>query len=348
MGLADGHRLHLAASVVGDGRGMGRAASQLTEIHAPVADSMRRVVEIIDDELHSELPFVNELCGIVRGYRGKMLRPVMLLLTGKALGRLSPEHETLAAVVEMVHMATLVHDDVLDEADVRRRAPTVNAMSSNETAVMLGDYLISHAYHLCSSVESQEASRLVAHATNVVCEGELMQIDSRGRFDLTEAEYIEIVRRKTAALTGVACALGARWSGASPEDVDAMLGFGESAGIAFQIVDDVLDIVGNEDRMGKTLGRDLDLQKPTLPVIHGLASAPDDVRAMLADGDAPPSDVARADVAAVLRECGSVAYALDVAGSYVTRALHALDRLPDSDARSALLAMAEFIMQRDV
>ena len=177
----------------------------LQELYAPVRSELAATTRIFDDELVGEFPFVNEFCAAVRSYRGKMLRPALLLLSGKAAGCLRRQHPTLAAVVEMVHMATLVHDDVLDEADLRRQEPTVAAVSGNVSAVLLGDYLISHAFHLCSGLESQYACRRVGATTNVVCEGELLQNRHRGDLELTEDVYFSIIRRKTGALTAVAC-----------------------------------------------------------------------------------------------------------------------------------------------
>ena len=145
----------------------------------------------------------------VSRFRGKMLRPCLVLLSGKACGKLQPSHTVIATVVEMVHMATLVHDDVLDDAELRRKGATINHLRGNEAAVLLGDYLISHSYHLCSSLDSQYASRLIGKTTNEVCEGELLQIDNRNNFDLSEETYLQIIRRKTAVLCAACCALGA-------------------------------------------------------------------------------------------------------------------------------------------
>ena len=327
---------------------MSNVTLPLTDLYAPVEQSMSRAVQILDRELQSALPFVNGLCERVRAYRGKMLRPALLLLTAKSVGNVREDHYTLAAVVEMVHLATLVHDDVLDEAEVRRRRPTVNSMSGNEAAVMLGDYLISHAFHLCSSLDSQYASRLIGHTTNVVCEGELMQIHHRGNYDLSEREYLQIIRRKTAALTGTCCTLGARCAGADTDLVAALTRFGVHAGMAFQIVDDILDLVGSERAMGKTLGRDVDLGKPTLPVIHYLANAEPAARAALIQTLQGSPSEARSRIAAVLRESGSITGAVSIAREYVRQALAELEALPESAARSSLAAMTEFILQREM
>ena len=319
----------------------------LADAYAPVAAELEEARVRFDEEIHCARSFVDDLCAQVKRYRGKMLRPALLLLTGKASGELADEHVTLAAVVEMVHVATLVHDDVLDEADVRRQRATVNAMSGNEAAVMLGDYLISHAFHLCSSLDSQYASREIGATTNRVCVGELSQIHHRGDPRLSEDEYLDIIEGKTAALTGTCCALGARFAKASANTVEDARRFGTELGIAFQIVDDVLDLVGSSDRMGKTLGRDLDLGKPTLPVIHGLVHGSADVRGRLEALIRGDAAAGRDGVQAMLRRTGSTDYARSVARRFTAAAAERLDVLPDSPAKTSLIAMAEFIVRRD-
>jgi octaprenyl-diphosphate synthase len=318
----------------------------LGTLYEPIVADLEKVCRVFDDELFSELPFVNALCARVRQYRGKMLRPALLLLSAKACGKLTDEHLTLAAVVEMVHMATLVHDDVLDDADVRRKHTTVNRMEGNEAAILLGDYLISHAFHLCSSLDSQYASQLIGATTNTVCEGELQQVHRRGDDHLSVEEYLAIITSKTAALTGACCRLGAYHAGASPRVVDALEHYGLSVGIAFQITDDVLDIVGTEERMGKTLGRDLEKHKLTLPVIHCLSEAPPELqrglRVQLA-GSHPQ----RQELARYLEATDSIGYALRAARGHVEAAVAALRLLPQSDARDNLECMARMILDRE-
>lgn len=307
---------------------------------------MEQVIEVFDDEVRSDLPFVNRLLDQVRTYRGKLLRPKLLLLTGEATGEIRRQHIVLAAVVEMVHMATLVHDDVLDGAEIRRRGPTVNQTLGNEGAVLLGDYLISHAYHLCSSLDSARASRRIAAVTNTVCEGELLQIEHRGDLELDEAAYVEIIRRKTAALTSVCCELGADASGADAEIVQHMAAFGSDLGIAFQIVDDLLDLTATESEMGKTVGRDAELGKLTLPVIRFRDRAPDRERRrlleVLSSGEANITDRVRS----LLARSDAIDYAMDVARAHVQSALGHLSHLPAGDAKDVLTAAAEFVLRR--
>ncbi len=326
--------------------GVPSAAALLADFYAPIEDDLQSVRQRFDDTLFSDFPFINELCEHVRGYRGKMLRPALLLLTARSLGRVSETHLALSVVVEMIHLATLLHDDVLDEADVRRRRPTIRRLENNEVSVLLGDYLVSNAYHLCSSLGDSHVACRVGATTTTVCEGELMQIHHRGNCELSEPEYFEIIDRKTAALTALCGELGAYAAGAAPEVVQAVAAFGRSAGIAFQIVDDVLDLVGCEEQMGKTLGRDLDLGKPTLPAIHclhrGDAALSARLRSVLGNG----SRASRADVRDWLERSGSIRYAMEQASAYIGQAFGHLDALPSTPARSALAGIAHFMVQR--
>ncbi len=321
-------------------------APPLSDLYAPVRSDLGEVARIFDEELVSEQPFINALCDTVRSYRGKMLRPAMLLLAGQGGGELSPDHHRLGAVIEMVHMATLVHDDILDEADERRGQPSVNSLSGNVAAVLLGDYLISHAYHLCSSVGDTHAAKRVADATNTVCEGELLQDQHCGDPEVTESLYYDIVRRKTGALTAIAGELGAYYAGADAEVVEAMHSFGMSAGVAFQIVDDVLDLVGDRRKVGKTLGRDLAMGKLTLPTIHGMAHADDETAAILRSAIVGEGSWDAVQLRGRLTEVGSVDYALAAAAAHVDTALAQLVHLKPGKARSSLSAMAEFIVRR--
>jgi octaprenyl-diphosphate synthase len=322
-----------------------RPTLPLTDVYAPIREDLAVVERLFEEEVRSDVPCVDELCAMTRRYRGKMLRPALLLLAARAVDRVRPAHHVLAVVVEMVHLATLVHDDVLDEADERRRGPTVNALAGNVAALLLGDYLFSHAFHLCSSLQDQTASRAIGAAATVVCEGELLQNHHRGNLHLSESEYIGIVRRKTAELTATCCDLGARYAGADAEWVAALRTYGVSCGIAFQIVDDVLDVTGERRAVGKTVGRDAALGKCTLPTIHCLASADAAtaarVRRLLTDENGDASSLGE-----ILERTGSIAYGMSVARAYVREALQALEPIPPGEARASLMAMAEFITER--
>ncbi len=320
--------------------------STLTELYEPIAVHLRRVEAVFEDALRSGVPVVDHLCRHVRNLRGKMLRPALLLLAGQACGQVRDEHYTLAAAVEMVHMATLVHDDVLDEADVRRQAVTVNRMTTNETAVMLGDFLISRSFLLCSSIGCQRASQLVAAAAATVCEGELLQLSNRGNFQLSQDLYFTIIDRKTAALTAMSCELGAIYANAAPAIVRCLADYGRSVGIAFQIVDDILDIAGREEQTGKTLGTDAKKGKLTLPVIHHLRTSTNGTADRMLAYLQSPEAQDRTRLAQMLAASASIDYARRIAGEHVARAVDALLCLPESPARAQLQTMAEFIVAR--
>jgi octaprenyl-diphosphate synthase len=318
-------------------------------IHQWLAGELAEVETRFSAELTCDLGCVNDLARHVERYRGKMLRPMLLLLCGNACSdrqEVGEDHRTLAGVVEMVHMATLVHDDILDEADVRRQGKTVNHLRGNETAVMLGDYLISHAYHLCSSLNSQAAARLIARATNTVCEGELLQLANRDNWSLDEQTYYQIIRRKTASLVGVSCQLGAMFSGAPRPVCDTMARFGEQIGMAFQIVDDVLDLTGEPAVVGKTLGRDLEKGKLTLPLIHRLERANKVEHQLLLSLLRSEGPDRATQIGQLLAASDSVRYARRQAERLVEEARSACTVLNDGDARQALLATADAIVER--
>jgi octaprenyl-diphosphate synthase len=321
------------------------ALATLTECIAP---QLAAVDALFRRELGSEISCVNTLVKHVSRFRGKMLRPMLVLLAGKATGtaELTDAHVTIATVVEMVHMATLVHDDVLDEAELRRKGATINHLRGNEAAVLLGDYLISHSYHLCSSLESQFGSRTIARTTNQVCEGELLQIDNRNNLYLSEETYLQIITRKTATLCATCCLLGATLSNAPQNQVQALETYGLSLGIAFQIQDDILDIVGDVAAVGKTLGIDIEKQKMTLPVIHFLKTAPPEhralMRSLISSRDADKIERIRN----LILPSHSIDYARDCARQLVNKARTAIADLPASDARKVLDTMAEFVVDR--
>ena len=277
---------------------------------------------------------------------GKRLRPALLLLSATASGQVNDEHYVLAAVVEMIHTATLVHDDVLDEADMRRHLATVNARWNNETSVLLGDYLFTHAFYLASTLDSTYACRRIGRSTNIVCEGELRQVGNRGNHGLSEAEYFEIINGKTAELCACACHLGAKYSGADDDCVNRLEHFGRSLGMAFQIADDLLDLLGNESATGKSLGTDLEKQKPTLPLIHLYRSVPSNQRQHLESLLESSETAARRELIEWLARSESMQYARRVASDFATEARSNLESLPPSDAKDLLLDITEFVVAR--
>jgi octaprenyl-diphosphate synthase len=321
-------------------------AALLKDLLECVSSDLARVTRRFDVELESDLPPVNQLIRHVARFRGKMLRPTLVLLCGKACGGVTDEHITIATVVEMVHMSTLVHDDVLDEAELRRKGATLNHLRGNEAAVLLGDFLISHSFHLCSSLDSQYASRLIGATTNRLCEGELLQIDNRNNFDLTEETYFQIITRKTASLIAASCHLGARFAGASESVCAKLENYGLCLGRAFQIQDDILDLVGDESTVGKSLGIDVYKTKLTLPIIHFLRSAPHKHRLLMRSLLASPDPDRLEKIRNLILPTPSIGYAQMTARDLVSQAVASLDTLEDSQPKQALVRMAEFVVSR--
>jgi octaprenyl-diphosphate synthase len=318
----------------------------LAALYASIKPELRRVDARLHDELHSDHP---EADAVIRhGIRlaGKRLRPALLLLAGQAVGELGDDHITLAAVAEMIHTATLVHDDVLDEAALRRHVDTVNARWNNETSVLLGDFLFTHAFYLASTLDSTYACRTIGRSTNIVCDGELRQTVTSGNVNLSEDDYLTIVESKTAELCACCCELGAHYAGGDAVAVARLSSFGRNLGIAFQIADDLLDLEGNESATGKSLGTDLAKCKMTLPLIHCRENlGPHERKTFLAALVADRATGRDALLASLARH-DSLAYARTQAQLYADRAQAQLADLADSPAKSALSALAEFTIAR--
>ncbi|MCI0699664.1 MAG: polyprenyl synthetase family protein [Planctomycetia bacterium] len=313
---------------------------------APVAADIAEADRIFDRTLAPYKSPFGALIEHLRHYRGKRLRPALLLLTAKACGKLTVTHHTLAAAVEMIHTATLVHDDVLDEAELRRHIPTVNAGWGNKVSILLGDMLFTHAFHLTSTVDGR-ACNIIGEATNRVCAGELRQVTERGNLELTESDYFAIIDGKTAALTECCGRLGALDSGASEEVATKLANFGRNLGLAFQIADDLLDLVGNEELAGKTLGTDLEQQKLTLPVIHSLHRLPATESAQLRNSIRTGGEGVGLRVLHALEKTQSLAYAKRKAEEFARAARQELDCLQRSDCRTILESLTEWSVRRE-
>ncbi|HCA38766.1 MAG TPA: polyprenyl synthetase family protein [Phycisphaerales bacterium] len=320
--------------------------SHLTDL---LGTELEEVSRIFETQLASEFPPVNTLSVHVARYRGKMLRPILVLLSGLAVGRddesstLSDEHRTVAVVAEMIHMATLVHDDVLDESPVRRNGATVNSLHGNEMAVMLGDYLISNAFHLCSTLGKPEVNLRLGKITNTLCEGEIVQLHHREDLELTEELYFTIVTRKTASLIGACCELGGLMSQADRATQIALRKFGVDVGIAFQITDDLLDLTADQGDVGKTTGRDLDMGKLTLPLIRALQHGDESSRRTIT---ALVHDRCHAQLRERLQDEGWFDSAEMTAIDLVASARRHLDVLPENQATTTLHLLADAVVAR--
>ena len=317
------------------------------ELGPLLADELEEVVRLIETQVVSDFAPVNSLCLHVGRYHGKMLRPMLVMLSGMSadpsLTRPTQAHRVIAGVVELIHLATLVHDDVLDEAAFRRGGASVNRMHGVETAVMLGDYLISNAFHMCSTLELPAVNLLLGRTTNTLCEGEVVQLHHRGDLDLDERTYMEIVSRKTASLISSACELGGTLVTDDPGARQALAGYGQDLGIAFQITDDLLDLEGDESTVGKPVGRDVAKGKLTLPGIRALAATEGAQRQRLRDCMQRHD---RATLHTLLDEGGWIDAARATAADLVTSARTRLDALPDSPSRALLHTLAAGLLDR--
>ena len=318
----------------------------LARIYAPIADELAQVEAILQQEMHSKHAEVDEL--VRYGWRlgGKRLRPALTLLAGQATGDIGRDHLVLAAVVEMVHTATLIHDDVLDNANTRRRLPTVNSRWDNEASVLLGDFLFSHAFYLASTLQSTYPCRLIGQATNTVCEGEMRQKVSRGDFDLDEQRYYEIISAKTAALCECSSQLGAFASHADKETERRLQRYGQSLGVAFKIVDDLLDLIGDDDVAGKTLGTDLEQQIPTLPIIRTLDVLDAQSRRALVEKLSTNAADSLDELRTAFEQTDALGYAMSKAQEFADDAQSQISELPQSAARDVLLELTDFVVAR--
>ncbi len=318
----------------------------MDHLQAAIAADLAEAEIIFQQELQSTAPHVRELVAHLAHYRGKRLRPILLLLTAKACGNVTREHHVLAAVVEMIHTATLVHDDILDNADLRRHVPTVNKQWGAQSSVLLGDLLFTHAFFLASTTGSTLACKMIGETTNRVCEGELHQIGEQGNLKLTEEEYLAIIGGKTAALTGCCCQLGAIFSGAGEAVVEQLTRFGNDLGLAFQMIDDILDLTGEETQTGKSLGTDLAQKKLTLPIIHLLRYGSAEVVRLTRQIIVEPSPSSIGILRSLLMQAGSLEYTLQQAERYARNARQALQVLPETEYRQILENLTVHVVHR--
>jgi heptaprenyl diphosphate synthase len=312
-----------------------------TVVDIDVRADLDRVEQTLRDAVDSSEPFVREAASHLLGAGGKRFRPMLVLLSGQLGDPTDPRLVPCAAAIELTHLATLYHDDVIDEATVRRGVPSANTRYDNTVAILTGDYLFARSSSLAAGLGTY-VSRVLADTIAALCEGQIMESEHSGTDSQTAERYLAVVDRKTAALLATSCHLGAWLAGAPPEVVAAATEFGRALGIAFQLSDDVLDIAGREEESGKVPGTDLREGVWTLPVLEtfaGRADGADRLRDALREGDV-------AVALDILRANGSVDRALDAVGDWARRARDALDPVPEGAARTALEQLAAFLIDR--
>jgi octaprenyl-diphosphate synthase len=322
-------------------------AMDLATIQTLARDDMAAVDALIRRRLASDVVLINQVAEYIVGAGGKRLRPMLLLLAAGALGHRGPDAHQLAAVVEFIHTATLLHDDVVDESDLRRGRKTANAVWGNAASVLVGDFLYSRSFQLMVELDRMEVMRILADTTNRIAEGEVLQLLHVRNPDTDEAAYLRVIERKTAVLFAAATRLGALLAGADAATCDALHDYGLNLGYAFQIADDVLDYASDADTLGKNLGDDLAEGKATLPLIHAILHSDAATRARLRDAVEHGDTDAMPDVLAAIRATGGLDYSRQRAGEYATAAEQALNGLDDNDYAAALRGLARYAVSRD-
>ena len=317
------------------------------QIHATVAQDFERVNQLIIEQLHSNVDMVENVGHYIIDAGGKRLRPLLVLLSASALGECSDEHVTFAAIVEFIHTATLLHDDVVDISTLRRGRPTANAKFGNAPSVLVGDFLYTRAFQLMVQLGSMPILTHMAETTNIIAEGEILQLTRAGDVNTNEVQYLDVITRKTAILFAAACYGAATLSGEKKKNRDTLREFGLNLGIAFQMIDDVLDYDGNADTMGKNVGDDLTEGKVTLPLIHALLEASAAEQAVIRRAITEKNTDQIDQIIAIVKRCGSIDYTQARARHHYNLALEKLAILPCSKARDALERLTELSINRD-
>ena len=318
----------------------------LAAIQALAADDMAGIDALIRRRLASDVVLINQVAEHIISAGGKRLRPMLVALAGRACGGHGAEHHQLAAIIEFIHTSTLLHDDVIDESDLRRGRSTANAIWGNAASVLVGDFLYSRSFQLMVELDRMQVMQVLANATNRIAEGEVLQLLHVRNPDVDEAAYLEVIERKTAVLFAAGTRLGALASGADEATQQRLHDYGLQLGYAFQIADDMLDYTADGADLGKNLGDDLAEGKATLPLIHAMAHSGEAVRqrlrAIVEAGDAGAME----EVLAAIRACGSLDYCRQRAGEYADAAEEALAGLPANPAVAALRGLARYAVER--
>ena len=307
---------------------------------------MQAVDEVIRTRLHSDVALIRQVAEYIVQSGGKRLRPALVLFTAGAMGYMGTHHHELAAVVEFIHTASLLHDDVVDESDLRRGNRTANAIYGNAAAVFVGDFMYSRAFQMMVGVDSMHVMRVLADATNVIAEGEVLQLLNCHNADVVIDDYLRVIRYKTAKLFEAAARLGGIVAGADPETETRLAAFGMHLGTAFQLIDDVLDYSADEADTGKHLGDDLAEGKPTLPLIHVMQHGTPEQAALVRGAIEHGGRDDFAAVLAAIQDSGALAETLRYAQAEAKRAIEAISVLPPSNFKDALLQLSDFAVRR--
>ena len=320
---------------------------KLTEINALMAADMQGVNQLISRELQSDVALINQLGLYIVNSGGKRLRPLLAVTAARAVGYEGAGHLTLATIIEFIHTATLLHDDVVDASELRRGKETANAVFGNEASVLVGDFLYTRAFQLMVTLDSMKVMKILANATNIISEGEVLQLMNCNDPDTTEASYFEVIYGKTGKLFEAATQLGAVLANESQQVEDALAAYGRHLGTAFQLVDDLLDYTADSDVMGKQAGDDLAEGKPTLPLLYAMWHGNDEesqlIRKAIEQGDGREH---LQTILTAMRRTGALDYTRDRALAEAKLAQQQLELLPASQHRDALHALADIAIDR--
>jgi len=318
----------------------------MDQIRATVAREFELVNQLIVEQLHSDVDLVENVGHYIIDAGGKRLRPLLVLLSAVALGRCDTAHITFAAVIEFIHTATLLHDDVVDISSLRRGRPTANAEFGNAPSVLVGDFLYTRAFQLMVRLGDMDILTHMAETTNTIAEGEVLQLTRIGDASTSEAQYLDVITRKTAILFAAACYGAAALSGVEENRRTILREFGLNLGIAFQMIDDVLDYDGIPETMGKNVGDDLTEGKVTLPLIHTLRHGNAAEQAIVRGAITGKNSAEIEQITAAMRRCGALDYTCERARHYHDLALEKLQLLPPSSARNALARITDLSINR--
>ena len=312
-----------------------------------MAPQMKLVDQQIIQELSSDVVLINQIGYHIVNSGGKRLRPMLVALSANALNYQGSDHIALAAVIEFIHTATLLHDDVVDESDLRRGRETANAIWGNAASVLVGDFLYSRSFEMMVSVKNMRVMDILSHTTNAIAEGEVLQLLNINNPDTSEAQYLEVIRRKTAKLFEAATKLGAIVSESESHLEQAIADYGLHLGNAFQIMDDMLDYMADPKELGKNLGDDLAEGKPTLPLIHAMSNGTKQQADFIREAIKQGNRGAYADVLSILEKTGSIEYTAGFAKAEAEKAINCLAPLEDSTYKATMKQLALFSIQRN-
>lgn len=318
----------------------------IADIKELVTADFAAVDRLIHDQLATNIPLIRQVCLHIIDSGGKRLRPLLVLLIANAFGGLKHQHVQIATIIEFIHTATLLHDDVVDSSALRRGDLTANEIWGNSTSILVGDFLITRAFQLMSAIENHTVSQILATTTNQIAEGEVKQLLNRNNADLTEAAYFEVIRDKTAMLFQAAAEMTATISECTPQQFTAIGRYALLLGIAFQLVDDALDYVGDPDQLGKNTGDDLADGKATLPLIYAMQHASPHEADQIRKAIENSSNQDLAAITATIAKTNAVKYTLEKAKEQINLAIAELTHLPPSPYREALEALANFSLSR--